>query len=168
MSDLTYFFKQIGKHKPAQVEAFHAKNFTANRAALVGIGIDHSKLVKYADLFKLQKGSSKRQRQFYFCRNDHIELVFWTLTICSESRFIYSIILLILGSDAGSKYFGGEIRHENGGRQAVVLLAAETSGLANPREAVACRLLQKILGKKLMWANNGHFRDWCTLVKILL
>ncbi len=45
------------------------------------------------------------------------------------------------------------MRHENGGRQAVVLLAAETSGLANPREAVACRLLQKILGKKSIERN---------------
>jgi hypothetical protein len=50
------------------------------------------------------------------------------------------------GGDAGSKYFGGELRHDCGGKQAVVILAAETTGLANPREAVACRLLQKILG----------------------
>jgi hypothetical protein len=39
------------------VQAFHAKNFTGNRAALVGVGIDHHSLVKFADLLKLQKGS---------------------------------------------------------------------------------------------------------------
>ena len=50
------------------------------------------------------------------------------------------------GSEAAAKYYGGEIRQDCGGRQAVVVLAADTTGLANPREAVAYRLLQKILG----------------------
>ena len=49
--------KQIGNHKPAMVEAFHAKNFVGNRAALVGVGIDHARLVKYADILKLNKGA---------------------------------------------------------------------------------------------------------------
>ena len=39
------------------VEAFHAKNFVGNRAALVGVGIDHARLVKYADILKLNKGA---------------------------------------------------------------------------------------------------------------
>jgi predicted Zn-dependent peptidase len=41
------------------VEAFHAKNFVGNRAALVGVGIDHARLVKYADILQLQKGAGK-------------------------------------------------------------------------------------------------------------
>jgi ubiquinol-cytochrome c reductase core subunit 2 len=97
----------IGKHKPAMVESFHAKHYTGNRAALVGVGIEHSHLLKYADILKLQKGG---------------------------------------GPDSSSKYFGGELRHDCGGGQAVVIVAAETAGLSNPREAVACKLLQHILG----------------------
>jgi hypothetical protein len=58
------------------------------------------------------------------------------------------------GSDVGAKYYGGELRHESSGKQAVVIVAAETSGLANPREAVALRLLQKILGETLY---SQHF-----------
>ena len=63
--------------------------------------------------------------------------------------------LIVAGSDAGAKYYGGELRHECGGKQAVVIVAAETSGLANPREAVACRLLQKILGENLMLPSRS-------------
>lgn len=97
----------IGKHKPAIVESFFKKHVAANRAVLVGIGIDHKVLHKYGDILKLEKGS---------------------------------------GSGAPAKYFGGELRQNSGGRQAVITLAAETSGLGNVREAVACRLLQKIMG----------------------
>jgi len=97
----------IGKHKAAMLEAFHAKHFVGNGAALVGVGIDHAKLLKYADILKLNKGA---------------------------------------GAASAGKYYGGEVRQDCGGRQAVVVLAADTAGLSNPREAVACRLLQKILG----------------------
>ena len=48
---------QIGKHKAAMVEAFHSKQFVGNRAALVGVGIDHARLLKYADILKLNKGA---------------------------------------------------------------------------------------------------------------
>jgi len=108
----------IGKHKVALLDAFHAKNYTGNRTALVGVGIEHAKLVKYAEILSLHKGA---------------------------------------GSDVGAKYYGGELRHESGGKHAVVIVAAETSGLANPREAVALRLLQKILGTgpRIPYATAG-------------
>jgi len=68
-------------------------------------------------------------------------------------RFILSLFshltcrfLLFQGAASAGKYYGGEVRQDCGGRQAVVVLAADTAGLSNPREAVACRLLQKILG----------------------
>lgn len=49
-------------------------------------------------------------------------------------------------SDAPGKYFGGEARLDAGGRLANINIAYDTAGLSNPKEAVAFRLLQKILG----------------------
>jgi len=57
--------------------------------------------------------------------------------------------LHFLASDVPGKYFGGEARLDTSGRLATINVAADTSGLINPKEAVAFRVLQKILGKKI-------------------
>ena len=75
------------------------------------------------------------------------EYNFWNDSFCYLQNCWFKRTFFFAGSDTAAKYYGGEIRQEGGGRQAVVVLAAETTGLASPREAVASRLLQKILGK---------------------
>ena len=57
---------QVGKHKVAMLDAFHAKNFTGNRTALVGVGIEHAKLLKYAEILTLQKGAGMSYFFFLF------------------------------------------------------------------------------------------------------
>ena len=53
----------------------------------------------------------------------------------------------ILGPAAAApKYYGGELRHDCGGKLAYVAIAADCTG-TNIREMVAGDLLQKILGK---------------------
>ena len=48
------------------LDAFHAKNFTGNRTALVGVGIEHAKLLKYAEILTLQKGAGMSDFFFLF------------------------------------------------------------------------------------------------------
>eukprot|EP00088_Acartia_fossae_P020155 TRINITY_DN21814_c0_g1_i4.p1 TRINITY_DN21814_c0_g1~~TRINITY_DN21814_c0_g1_i4.p1 ORF type:complete len:446 (-),score=115.99 TRINITY_DN21814_c0_g1_i4:123-1460(-) len=47
----------VGSHSTASLSQFTAKHFTAGRAALLGVGISHSALTKYAELLKLESGS---------------------------------------------------------------------------------------------------------------
>jgi len=46
----------VGSHKTAALQQFVAKTFTAGRAAVVGIGIPHATLAKYADMVTLEAG----------------------------------------------------------------------------------------------------------------
>merc|ERR1711892_364819 len=48
---------KVGSHGPAQLGQFVAKHFTTNRAALLGVGISHSNLNKYASLLHLDSGA---------------------------------------------------------------------------------------------------------------
>merc|ERR1712123_51936 len=48
---------KVGSHGPAQLGQFVAKHFTTNRAALLGVGISHSNLNKYASLLHLDTGA---------------------------------------------------------------------------------------------------------------
>ncbi len=45
-----------------------------------------------------------------------------------------------------SKYFGGEIRHQDVGKHAVVTIGAESCSAANAKESVAFMLLKHVLG----------------------
>jgi len=45
-----------------------------------------------------------------------------------------------------SKYFGGEVRQEDNGSQAVIAIGGETGGADNAREAMAFALLKNVLG----------------------
>lgn len=47
----------VGTHKTDSLKQFVAKHFTAGRAAMVGIGISHASLTKYADLVGLEAGA---------------------------------------------------------------------------------------------------------------
>jgi ubiquinol-cytochrome c reductase core subunit 2 len=48
-----------GKHKHALMKEFFDKNATNQRAVLVGIGIDHGDLQKYATILQLENGQGK-------------------------------------------------------------------------------------------------------------
>merc|ERR1712055_466083 len=48
---------KVGSHGTAQLSQFVSKLFTTNRAALLGIGVSHSALTKYADLLHLETGA---------------------------------------------------------------------------------------------------------------
>jgi len=48
---------KVGSHGPAQLSQFVSKHFTTNRAALLGLGVSHSALTKYADYLHLDTGA---------------------------------------------------------------------------------------------------------------
>lgn len=48
----------VGKHKPAMLMDFHAKNFSADKTFLVGMDIDHDVLAGYGEKLELAKSSS--------------------------------------------------------------------------------------------------------------
>jgi len=48
---------RVGSHGTAQLSQFVSKHFTSNRAALLGVGISHSSLTKFADLLHLESGA---------------------------------------------------------------------------------------------------------------
>lgn len=48
---------------------FRQKNFTSNRLTLVGLGIQHDDLIRFADQFRLPTGNQARpQAQYYSCK----------------------------------------------------------------------------------------------------
>jgi len=99
---------KVGSHGTAQMQQFASKHFTTARTALVGVGISHSALTKYAELLTLEEGSGP--------------------------------------SNIASKFHAGEERRETGGSLAYVALAAAAPGATSVKEALACMLLQRILG----------------------
>jgi len=48
---------KIGSHSTAQMQQFVAKHFTTNRTVLVGVGVSHGALTKYAELLNLEEGA---------------------------------------------------------------------------------------------------------------
>lgn len=48
---------KAGSHSPAALQSFVSKHFTTNRAALLGVGVSHSSLTKFADLLSLESGA---------------------------------------------------------------------------------------------------------------
>lgn len=99
---------KIGSHGTAQLQQFVAKHFTTGRTALVGVGIQHANLTKFAELLNLDQGSGP--------------------------------------TGTASKFAGDELRLEKGGSLAYVALAAPVTGATSVKDAVACMLLQRILG----------------------
>lgn len=99
---------KTGSHSTAQLSQFAAKHFTAGRAAILGIGISHQALTKYAELLQLESGSGP--------------------------------------AGVASKFSPAELRLESGGGLAYVCLAASAPGAVNVAEAMACLLLQRVLG----------------------
>lgn len=99
---------KVGSHSTAQLSQFAAKHFTAGRAAILGIGISHQALTKYAELLQLESGSGP--------------------------------------AGVATKFTPGELRLETGGGLAYVCLAASAPGAVSVAEAMACLLLQRVLG----------------------
>jgi len=99
---------KAGSHNTAQLSQFTAKHFTAGRAAILGIGISHQALTKYAELLQLESGSGP--------------------------------------AGLASKFTPGELRLETGGGLAYVCLATSAPGAVSVAEAMACLLLQRVLG----------------------
>jgi len=56
---------RIGSHSTAALQEFVAKHFTANRAALVGIGVPHATLNKFSALFELESGKGPSSSNSY-------------------------------------------------------------------------------------------------------
>jgi len=48
---------KVGSHSTAQLQQFVAKHFTTGRTVLVGVGVSHGALTKYAELLNLEEGS---------------------------------------------------------------------------------------------------------------
>jgi len=48
---------KVGSHSTAALSSFVSKHFTTNRAALLGIGIDHVSLNKYSEFLALETGA---------------------------------------------------------------------------------------------------------------
>lgn len=48
---------KVGSHGTAQLQQFVSKHFTSGRTALVGVGVSHAALSKYAELLNLEEGS---------------------------------------------------------------------------------------------------------------
>eukprot|EP00093_Oithona_nana_P011108 11108.XXX_681867_683643_1 [CDS] Oithona nana genome sequencing. len=45
----------LGKHKPAMLQDFHTKNYTADRTVLIGLDVSHDQAVKCGELLNLPK-----------------------------------------------------------------------------------------------------------------
>lgn len=99
---------KVGSHTTAQLAQFTGKHFTAGRAAILGIGISHQALTKYAELLQLDSGSGP--------------------------------------AGLASKFNPAELRQETGGGLAYVCVAASAPGAVSVAEAMACLLLQRVLG----------------------
>jgi len=48
---------RVGSHGPTALQGFVSKHFTCNRAALLGIGIDHASLSKWGEYLSLESGA---------------------------------------------------------------------------------------------------------------
>jgi len=48
---------KVGSHSTAQLQQFVAKHFTTGRTVLVGVGVSHGALTKYAELLNLEEGA---------------------------------------------------------------------------------------------------------------
>jgi len=99
---------KIGSHKTDQMMQFVSKNFTAGRAALVGINVSHANLTQFSEILSLESGTGP--------------------------------------SAVASKFSSGEVRKETGGGLAYVAVAAAAPGATSVKEALACMLLQRVLG----------------------
>lgn len=97
----------VGKHKSATLKEFHNKTHTLQRSVLIGHGLDHLTLNRFAQQLQLESGE---------------------------------------GPSVTSKYVGGEQRHDCGGSQAFVAIAAESAPSSNVQEALASTLLKIVLG----------------------
>lgn len=58
-----------------------------------------------------------------------------------------NIMFLNVGPSDKATYYGGELREDAGGNLAYISIAGEVPGFAKPQDAVAVRLLQRIIGK---------------------
>merc|ERR1711962_1581774 len=48
---------KVGSHSTAVLQQFVSKHFTTGRTALVGVGVSHAALVKYAEMLSLEEGA---------------------------------------------------------------------------------------------------------------
>jgi len=56
---------KVGAHSTAALQEFVTKHFTANRSALVGIGVNHATLTKFSELFELESGAGPSSSSVY-------------------------------------------------------------------------------------------------------
>lgn len=60
----------VSNLQPELLVGFREKNFTLNRLTLIGLGVEHDDLIRFADQFRLPTGNLSRQgAQFISCKN---------------------------------------------------------------------------------------------------
>jgi len=110
---------KVGSHSTAQLSQFVSKHFTSNRAALLGVGIPHSTLTKYAELMHLDSGSGPAGSASKYCGGElrteiggglaYVALAGSTAGVVNVADCMASLLLQrVLGMGSSVKYGSGQ------------------------------------------------------------
>ncbi|CAF0830809.1 unnamed protein product [Brachionus calyciflorus] len=108
----------LGNLSSELLEDFRRTNFTANRLTLVGLGINHDDLIRYADQFRLPTGqSASRQQAKYYgseLRDENLnDLVHVALAAEGVSQSSKDALASSLASHAFGSVFN-RVKYSNG------------------------------------------------------
>lgn len=106
---------KVGSHGTADLAAFTSKHFTSGRAALLGVGISHQALTKFAELLKLEAGAGPGTLASKFSATElrsetgggmaYVALAGQTVGAVSVAEAMSNLLLQrILGSGPSVKY----------------------------------------------------------------
>ncbi|RNA42134.1 cytochrome b-c1 complex subunit mitochondrial [Brachionus plicatilis] len=127
----------VANLKSELLSDFREKNFTSNRLTLVGLGMQHDDLIRYADQFRLPSGSPSRQTAQYHSselREENLDdLVHVAVSAEGVSQSSKEVLASALASHAfGSVY--SRIKYSNGATRlsrSVLPLAREAAGVTS-------------------------------------
>lgn len=107
----------LGNLNSETLEEFRSKKFTSNRLTLVGLGIRHDDMIRFADQFRLPAGESSRQPAKYHgseIRDDNLnELVHVALAAEGSSQSSKDALASELASHAFGNVFN-RVKYSNG------------------------------------------------------
>lgn len=63
----------VGAHKPAVLQGFFNKTYTAQRSTMVGIGIEHAQLAKYANMLNMESGQGPSDKTAYYGGDERVD-----------------------------------------------------------------------------------------------
>jgi len=109
---------KVGSHGTQALSQFVTKHFTSGRAALLGVGISHSALTKYAEMLKLEAGAGPSNQAAKFHADElrtettggmaYVALAGQTSGSVSVAEAMSNLLLQrILGSGPSVKYGAG-------------------------------------------------------------